>query len=349
MESEREGFPITAMREVRLLQSFDHPNIVSLLEIMVENKQIYMIFDYADHDLSGLLSNNDVKLTSGNCKHFFRQLVEGMHYLHAKHVIHRDIKGSNLLIDKKGILKIADFGLARKMKTKNSKDYTNRVITLWYRPPELLLGTTDYGREVDMWGIGCLLVELFTRQAIFQGQDEIQQLHVIFEVMGTPTFEQWPRITELPWYELLKPKTFNKPLFSYKYSQLLSPACFDLATRLLEYDPRKRYTAREALNHQYFYEAPPAEPLDEKSLNGEWHEFEAKKKRRKEREERRLEEERKRLQSEKRDESEVQSSQTDQTFANDTSSVKINYEAQLASVQAEESQHTVEKETENEN
>ena len=294
MESEREGFPITAMREMRLLQSFDHRNIVSLLEIMVENKQIYMIFDYADHDLSGLLSNPDVKLSHGNCKYFFLQLLEGMQYLHSKHVIHRDIKGSNLLIDKRGVLKIADFGLARKMAAVNSKDYTNRVITLWYRPPELLLGTTDYGREVDMWGIGCLLVELFTRQAIFQGKDEIHQLHVIFEIMGTPTFDKWPRVTELPWYELLKPKSFTKSQFAQRFSQFLSPGAFDLALKLLEYDPQKRYTARQALAHGYFKDAPQPEPLDERTLNGEWHEFEAKKKRRREREEKRLEEEAKR-------------------------------------------------------
>lgn len=293
METEREGFPITAMREIRLLQSFDHPNIVTLLEIMVEQKQIYMIFDYADHDLTGLLSNPDIKLTEANCKYFFKQLLEGINYLHSKRVIHRDIKGSNLLIDKKGVLKVADFGLARKMKTVKpfqSPDYTNRVITLWYRPPELLLGTTDYGREVDMWGIGCLLVELFTKRAIFQAQDEIQQLHVIFEIMGTPTFEEWPKIDNLPWYEMVKPKDFYKATFKDQYGKILSDNCFDLALQLLKYDPLKRITAKNALKHEYFNELPAPEPLDEGALNGEWHEFEAKKKRRKEREERKQEE-----------------------------------------------------------
>lgn len=290
MESEREGFPITAIREIRLLQTFDHPNIVSLLEIMVENKQIHMIFDYADHDLTGLLSNPDIQLTEGNCKYFFDQLLQGMNYLHSKEIIHRDIKGSNLLIDKNGILKIADFGLARKMKPlklNESADYTNRVITLWYRPPELLLGTTDYGLEVDMWGIGCLLVELFTKSAIFQAQDEIQQIISIFEIMGTPSIDEWENLTNLPWYELLKPKKFFESKFSEKFKSLLSPQCYDLSLKLLKYDPKRRISAADALKHEYFTELPKPEPLNKETLEGEWHEFEAKKKRRKEREEER--------------------------------------------------------------
>ncbi|KAH3679947.1 hypothetical protein WICMUC_000690 [Wickerhamomyces mucosus] len=293
MESEREGFPITAMREIRLLQSFNHPNVVPLLEIMVENKQIYMIFDYADHDLTGILSNPDLTLTDGNRKFFFRQLCEGLNYLHIKKVIHRDIKGSNLLIDKKGVLKIADFGLARKLRNVKSYDYTNRVITLWYRPPELLLGTTDYGREVDIWGIGCLLVELYTKRAIFQAQDEIQQLFSIFEVMGTPNFEQWPQITDLPWYEVMKPSKYFPSKFQELYGRILSPKCYDLATKMLLYDPSKRITSKDALKHDFFTEEPLEEPLREGTLNGEWHEFEAKKKRRKEREERKQEEKKK--------------------------------------------------------
>lgn len=293
MESEKEGFPITAMREMRLLQSLENENIVSLMEIMVENRNIYMVFEYADHDLTGLLANPDIKLSEANCKDIFGQLCQGVSYLHSRRIIHRDIKGSNLLIDRQGTLKIADFGLARKMKTVNSRDYTNRVITLWYRPPELLLGTTDYGREVDMWGIGCLLIELFTKQALFQAQDELQQLHVIFEIMGTPTIEQWSNISELPWYELAKPKVFFESQFRSKLEDKLSKECLDLAEKLLAYNPRKRITAQNALRHPYFKENPRPEKMNSEMLAGEWHEFEAKKKRRKDREElkRKLEEE----------------------------------------------------------
>jgi CTD kinase subunit alpha len=301
MESEREGFPITAMREIRLLQSFDHDNVVSLLEIMVESKQIHMIFNYAEHDLTGILSNPDISLTAGHCKNLFRQLLQGMDYLHSKRVIHRDIKGSNLLIDRNGVLKITDFGLARKMKPidlhdpiSGESDYTNRVITLWYRPPELLLGTTSYGREVDMWGVGCLLVELFTKKALFQAQDEIQQIVSIFEILGTPNFEKWKGLNNLPWFEMLKPKRYYESRFEEVFRDLSTPLCFELALKLLEYDPAKRISAHDALSHGYFKEDPPVERLDNGVLNGEWHEFEAKKRRQKEREERKLEERKRR-------------------------------------------------------
>lgn len=287
LESEREGFPITAMREIKLLQSFDHPNIVGLLEMSVEHNQIHMIFDYLDHDLTGLLTHPDLDLTEGHRKMIFKQLMEGLSYLHARRVIHRDIKGSNILLDSKGILKIADFGLARNMKVLaegDKPDYTNRVITIWYRPPELLLGSTDYGREVDIWGVGCLLIELYTKCATFQGIEEISQLHKIFEVMGTPTLESWPDIENMPWFEMLKPRVNLKPKFESEYRPILGDDGFDLALRLLELVPLKRLTADEALQHAYFTNEPKPEPLTfMETLEGEWHEFETKKRRREER------------------------------------------------------------------
>ena len=209
LESEKEGFPITAVREIKLLQSFDHENVVGLVEMMIESNQIYMVFDYLDHDLTGLLTHPELKLEECHRKYIFKQLMEGLNYLHKKRIIHRDIKGSNILLDNIGRLKIADFGLARPMKVVNGDekpDYTNRVITIWYRPPELLLGSTDYGREVDVWGVGCLLIELYSKMAAFRGMDEISQLCKIFNIMGTPTLEDWPEIDRLPWFEMLKPK-----------------------------------------------------------------------------------------------------------------------------------------------
>jgi len=175
MESERDGFPVTAMREIKLLQSLRHQNIVRLYEMMVSNGEpivlvktsklirlfagsVYMVFEYMDHDLTGILSQTQFSFTDAHLKSLCRQMLAGLAYLHRKGVIHRDIKGSNILINNRGELKLADFGLARFYQKRRRSDYTNRVITLWYRPPELLFGATVYGPEVDMWSAGYVTV-----------------------------------------------------------------------------------------------------------------------------------------------------------------------------------------------
>lgn len=263
LQGEREGFPITSIREIKLLQSFDHPNVSTIKEIMVESqKTVYMIFEYADNDLSGLLLNKEVQISHSQCKHLFKQLLLGMEYLHDNKILHRDVKGSNILIDNQGNLKITDFGLARKMNAR--ADYTNRVITLWYRPPELLLGTTKYGTEVDMWGCGCLLVELFNKTAIFQGSNELEQIESIFKVMGTPTINSWPTLYDMPWFFMIMPQQTTKytNTFSEKFESVLPSAkCLQLATDLLCYNQAKRFTATEALQSEYFKEEPRPEPL----------------------------------------------------------------------------------------
>ncbi|CCF57938.1 hypothetical protein KAFR_0D02900 [Kazachstania africana CBS 2517] len=286
LNNEREGFPITSIREIKLLQSFNHDNVSTIREIMVENsKVVYMIFEYADNDLSGLLLNKSIEISDSQKKHIFRQLLSGLNYLHKNNVIHRDIKGSNILVNNKGNLKITDFGLARKIPSisKNDQnDYTNRVITLWYRPPELLLGTTNYSYEVDMWGCGCLLMELYNSTAIFQGSSEIEQIVSIFKILGMPTLENLPNLFKMPWFFMVMPliKEQYTNSFRAKFRDLLpSEECFDLARGLLLYDQSKRLTAEEALKSAYFTEDPKPEPLilennDESS--GGCHEFEVK-------------------------------------------------------------------------
>lgn len=285
MESERDGMPITAIREIKLLQSLRHRNIVSLREMMIEEGNIYMTFEYMDHDLAGILAHPQLRLNDSQIKFLLQQMLDGLAYIHHKGILHRDIKGSNILLDRRGNLKLADFGLARTIDLSNPKaHYTNRVITLWYRPPELLLGATIYSTAIDVWGIGCLLVEMYTRAAIFAGQDEISQIQTIYDIMGTPTSETWPDIHQLPWYSLLKPQFAKRNQFNEKYSRVMTTVgVLDLATRLLEMNPEKRLSAEGALNHVYFQQGPAPTPLDLGNI-GEWHEFEAKRRRRKERE-----------------------------------------------------------------
>ncbi|KAK9332138.1 kinase-like domain-containing protein [Lipomyces starkeyi] len=285
MEAERDGFPITALREIKLLQSVRHENVVSLLEMMVEKSSVYMVFEYMDHDLSGILTHPNFVLEHAHIKHLFKQLLEGLAYLHKRGVLHRDIKGSNILLSNSGQLKLADFGLARFYnKHKSTLDYTNRVITLWYRPPELLLGATAYGTAVDVWGAGCLMVELYTRRAIFQGQDEIQQLEAIYDVMGTPSKDNWADVERLPWYELIKPSRERKSQFRSMFESVLPPAGLELAAQLLSLDPAERPSAAVALESDYFTkEAPePVRPTGLGDIAGEWHEYESKQRRRKE-------------------------------------------------------------------
>ncbi|KAK9474231.1 kinase-like domain-containing protein [Dipodascopsis tothii] len=285
MESERDGFPITALREIKLLQSVRHENVVSLLEMMVEKSSVYMVFEYLDHDLSGILTHPDFILEHAHRKDIFRQLLQGLAYLHRRGILHRDIKGSNILISSGGQLKLADFGLARFYNRRRSDvEYTNRVITLWYRPPELLLGATVYSPAVDIWGAGCLMVELFTRRAIFQGHDEIGQLHAIYDVVGTPTDGNWPDVGKLPWHSLVRPKEPRASQFHAMFGDLLPPEGLRLAEALLSLDPARRPTAAEALTHPYFTsEAPlPERPTGLGLLSGEWHEFESKQRRRRE-------------------------------------------------------------------
>ncbi|EPY51494.1 CMGC/CDK/CRK7 protein kinase Lsk1 [Schizosaccharomyces cryophilus OY26] len=282
LEQEKDGFPITTVREVKILQRLRHKNIVKLLEILVEKNSVNMVFEYMDHDLTGVLLNSQLHFTPGNIKHLSKQLFEALDYLHHLGVIHRDIKGSNILLNNNGDLKFADFGLARfKTYPKAGATYTNRVITLWFRPPELLLGETKYDSAVDIWSAGCIVIELFIGKPLFQGKDEIHQLEIIYDLMGTPNIESWPEVKNMPWYNLLKPPHEKSCRFLETFREKLTPAAIDLCQKLLSLNPAHRPSAHEALMHEYFVsESPPPEPaVILKDMQGSWHEWEGKKRR----------------------------------------------------------------------
>ncbi|KAL9624282.1 MAG: hypothetical protein Q9160_001529 [Pyrenula sp. 1 TL-2023] len=279
MEGERDGFPITAVREIRLLQHLRHERVVALQEVMVEKNECFMVFEYLSHDLTGLINHPTFVLTPAHKKHLAKQMFEGLDYLHRRGVLHRDIKAANILISNTGQLKFADFGLARFYTKSRQLDYTNRVITIWYRPPELLLGETQYGPAVDIWSAACVFVEMFTKKAVFPGEGgEISQLDKTYTLLGTPTRSEWPGIYELPWFELMRPTERRKRQFDNEYRDVFSPAAMDLVTQMFMYDPVKRPTADAVLQHPYFTsEAPEAAQATElEDVEGEWHEFESK-------------------------------------------------------------------------
>lgn len=279
MEGEKDGFPVTAVREIKLLQHLRNHNVVSLLEVMVERNECFMVFEYLSHDLTGLINHPTFALTVAHKKDLAKQMFEGLNYLHHRGVLHRDIKAANILISNQGLLKYADFGLARFFSKSRPLDYTNRVITIWYRPPELLLGETRYGPAVDVWSAACVFIEMFTKKAVFPGEGgELSQLEKLYNSLGTPTRTDWPDLVEMPWFQLMRPTERRKRVFEDVYREILSPAALDLISQIFRYDPTKRPSAEEVLKHPYFMSEEPApqQAFELENMEGDWHEFESK-------------------------------------------------------------------------
>jgi len=199
MEKEKEGFPITSLREVCTLSKANHPNIVNVQEIVVGSSvdKIYIVMEYVEHDLKSLTETMKHPFLVGEVKTLMKQLLSGIHHLHDNWILHRDLKTSNLLLSHRGILKIGDFGLAREYGSP-LRPYTPIVVTLWYRCPELLLGQKEYSTAVDMWSVGCILAELVQRKALLPGRGELDQIKLIFKLLGTPDENIWPGYSQLP-------------------------------------------------------------------------------------------------------------------------------------------------------
>lgn len=277
MENEKEGFPITALREIKILQLLKHENVVNLIEICRTKAtqfnrykgSIYLVFDFCEHDLAGLLSNANVKFTLAEIKKVMQMLLNGLYYIHRNKILHRDMKAANVLITRDGVLKLADFGLARAFSlAKNSQGnrYTNRVVTLWYRPPELLLGERDYGPPIDLWGAGCIMAEMWTRSPIMQGNTEQHQLTLISQLCGSITAEVWPGVDKK--YELYQkmelPKGQKRKVKDRLKAYVKDPYALDLIDKLLVLDPAQRIDSDDALNHDFFWSDPM--PSDLKNM-----------------------------------------------------------------------------------
>eukprot|EP01080_Neovahlkampfia_damariscottae_P001294 gene1294-11378_t len=250
--TEDEGVPSTTLREISILKQTSHKNIVKFLDVYVEKKNLFLAFEYLDMDLKSYLRKLLFKKSSMDkqlIKSYMYQLLQGVCYCHSQRIIHRDLKPANLLINKDGILKIADFGLSRIFQNPG-QPLSNEVLTLWYRGPELILGKSSYSTPVDIWSCGCIFIELFTLLPIFQGQSDISQLFEIFSILGTPTKEEWPEMVELPYYKTNFPN-FKKNILPSKVKEMEQEG-YDLLTKMLTYDPSQRISAKLALSHSYF-------------------------------------------------------------------------------------------------
>ncbi|KAJ9474361.1 Cyclin-dependent kinase 1 [Pseudozyma hubeiensis] len=288
----KDGLPITALREIKLLKKLKHPSIVPVIDMAVRASgergklgDVYMVEPYMDHDLNGMLENPSIRLEHSQIKLYMKQLLEGTLYLHKNRILHRDMKAANLLINNKGQLQIADFGLARAYRDPGQswkggwsggvQKYTNMVVTRWYRPPELLAGERRYGPPIDMWGIGCILAEMITGRPLFKGTSEINQLELISKLCGSPNETNFPGWNSLPGVKDADPSgrpdanpevEGRKDFGAYprKVNDFFrgggmvdaGKECADLIDKLLVLDPRKRLGAKEALEHEWFWEKP---------------------------------------------------------------------------------------------
>ncbi|XP_050209988.1 probable serine/threonine-protein kinase At1g09600 isoform X2 [Mercurialis annua] len=248
-------------REIIILRRLDHPNVMKLEGIITSKMSgsLYLIFEYMEHDLAGLLATPGIKFTEAQIKCYMKQLLHGLEYCHSRGVLHRDIKGSNLLIDHNGVLKIGDFGLATFYNHPQKQPLTSRVVTLWYRPPELLLGATNYGVSVDLWSTGCILAELFAGKPIMPGRTEVEQLHKIFKLCGSPSEEYWKK-SKLPHATIFKPQQPYKRKVSETFKDFPS-STLALLDVLLAVEPEGRGTAHSALSSEFLTTQPfPSEP-----------------------------------------------------------------------------------------
>ncbi|XP_070786588.1 cyclin-dependent kinase 15 [Enoplosus armatus] len=254
-----EGVPFTAIREASLLKGLKHANIVVLHDIIHTRESLTFVFEYVQTDLAQYMSQHPGGLHSHNVRLFMFQLLRALCYIHSRRILHRDLKPQNLLISYLGELKMADFGLARS-KSIPSQTFSSEVVTLWYRPPDVLLGSTDYSTALDIWGAGCIFIEMLQGAPAFPGvTDVFEQLQKIWTVLGVPSEDSWPGVSQLSnykpeWFVRSEPKPFRTV---WKRLNQLPYKTEDLIQRMLKGVPTDRISAQDSLQHPYFSMLPP--------------------------------------------------------------------------------------------
>jgi len=252
LSSREDGVPSTAIREIAILKELDHENIVRLLDVFCKPGELVLVFEVLDSDLKKHMKALGGRLQPNQVRDFALQLLKGVEFCHANRIIHRDLKPQNLLIDSGLRLKIADFGLARAFSLPVPQ-YTHEVITVWYRPLEILLGSKLYSIPVDMWGVGCIFAEMATGAPLFAGDSEIDTAFKIMQKLGTPTEAMWPGLSELPDFKPTFPQWKPKGWVNIRNTQeQIGTTGIALLEQLMIFKPSARISARSALQHRYF-------------------------------------------------------------------------------------------------
>jgi serine/threonine protein kinase len=233
------------------MKELKHENIVGLHDVIHTENKLMLVFEYMDKDLKKYMDTYGSPLPHDQIKSFMFQLLNGVAFCHERHVLHRDLKPQNLLINRKGELKLADFGLARAFGIPVNT-FSNEVVTLWYRAPDVLLGSRSYDTSIDIWSAGCIMAEMFTGRPLFPGQQNEDQLVRIFRLMGTPSEATWPGVSQLsewkPDFAIFPAVGLNSVL------PQIDPQGMDLLNQMLRLRPEERATAHNLLLHPWFAE-----------------------------------------------------------------------------------------------
>lgn len=246
-----EGTPSTAIREISLMKELKHENIVNLHDVIHTENKLMLVFEYMDKDLKKYMDSRGERgmLDPITIKSFMHQLLKGIAFCHENRVLHRDLKPQNLLINNKGQLKLADFGLARAFGIPVNT-FSNEVVTLWYRAPDVLLGSRTYNTSIDIWSAGCIMAEMYTGRPLFPGTTNEDQLQKIFRFMGTPNERTWPGISQFPEYKSSWPFFPTRNLGDILPN--VDPVGLQLLSSMLQLRPELRISAQMALQHPWF-------------------------------------------------------------------------------------------------
>ncbi|KAJ5186761.1 hypothetical protein N7449_009755 [Penicillium cf. viridicatum] len=256
-----EGTPSTAIREISLMKELNHENILALYDVIYTGEKLVMVSEYMEKDLKRFMDDQGGAIDLPTAKFFAHEMLQGIAYCHEKSILHRDLKPQNLLIGRDGRLKLADFGLARTFSIPVNT-FSNDVVTLWYRPPDVLLGSCSYNTSLDIWSAGCIIAEMHTGHPLFPGNTDDDQLLKIFQVMGTPSEHTWPGVSQLPefnpFFPMYSPLDLRQLMFGVDHFGA------DLLERMLQLRPELRISAADSLRHpwfrEFFSQAVPSNP-----------------------------------------------------------------------------------------